>query len=216
MIYTNVIITRENYSSVAEEIANSITNGIGTLFAAAALIFLIITATKSGEPVRIVSFAVYGSSLLIMFLMSTLYHSLMFTRARHVFRILDHTSIFLFIAGSFTPFILITIESSARWIMLSVIWTIAVGAIIYTVFNVHKTNLLLFFYLAMGWLGVFIFKPYAMHRPVLGLIFLIAGGLLYSLGTIFYKWKKLVFHHSVWHAFVLVAAACHFVSILHL
>ena len=190
MRYTDVIITREEVSSRAEEIANSVTNGLGTILAVIALIFLIITATRSGQPIRIVSFAVYGGSLIVMFLMSTLYHSLMFTKARHVFRVLDHTSIFFFIAGSFTPFILITIENSTRWIMLSVIWTIAVGAIVYTVFNVHRTNLLLFFYLLMGWLGIFIFKPYVMHQPIQGLIFLIAGGLLYSLGTIFYNGRN--------------------------
>jgi len=209
-------MTRTNGTSVAEEICNSITHGLGSVFGVVALVILIFTAIKSNEPMKIVAFSIYGGSLAILYLMSTLYHSLMFTKANRVFRILDHAAIFLFIAGSFTPFILITIQNTARWVMLSAIWVIAISGIIYCIFNIRKTNILLLFYLLMGWLGLFIFKPLFQYQHVQGLTLLVIGGVLYTTGTIFYQWKKLVFHHGIWHVFVLTATVCHFISIIHL
>jgi hemolysin III len=209
-------MTRINNTSVAEEIANSITHGLGTLLGIVALVFLMVIAVKSNEPVKIAGFAVYGASLILLYLMSTLYHSLMFTKAHRIFRFLDHAAIFLFIAGSFTPFILITIQHAGRWVMLSAIWVVALSGIVYCMFNIRKTNILLVFYLLMGWLGLFIFQPLFQYQHAQGLALLLAGGILYTLGTVFYTWKKLVFHHSIWHVFVLLATVCHFISIIHL
>jgi hemolysin III len=207
---------RTNTTTVKEEIANSITHGLGAVLAIIALVILIITAAKSHQPVKIAAYAIYGASLILMYLMSTLYHGLMFTRAKRVFRILDHTSIFLLIAGSFTPFIIIMYGNTVGWRLLASVWIIAVGGILFTVFNIRRTNILLAFYLLMGWLGLFIVKPLAQHQPVHSLILFMTGGILYTAGTIFYKWKKLAYHHGIWHLFVLSATACHFLTILHL
>jgi hemolysin III len=189
---------------------------MGAIFAIVALILLLINSTKSHDPLRIFGFTVFGVTLIIMYLSSTLYHSLMFTKAKRVFRIIDHSSIFLLIAGSFTPLVLLTFRLSIGIWFLSIIWILAVIGIVFSVFYIQKTNILLACYLIMGWLGLLTVKPLIHHEPIQYVILMITGGLLYSTGTIFYKWRKLAFHHGIWHLFVISATICHFMTVIHL
>ncbi len=196
-----------------EEILNSITHGLGVAGGITGLVLLLVYASSRTSGVIIGSFAIFGSCVILLYLASTLYHSLSFTRARNILRIIDHGAIFLLIAGTYTPFTLATIKGTTGLVLLACIWVAALAGIIFKACFIHRLKIIsVLLYIFMGWIAIFFAKPIANNIQTAGLILLIAGGLSYTLGTIFYAWKKLPFHHTIWHFFVLGGTTCHFIS----
>lgn len=203
----------ENFSA-GEEIANSISHGIGALMAISALVLLVVFSALNGSTIHIVSTAIYGASLMILYSVSTLYHALFKTRARKVFKVLDHSSIYLLIAGTYTPFTLVTLQGAVGWTIFGVIWGLALLGIIMKGFWFDKYVFIsTMIYVAMGWLIVFAFQPLVQALPPTGIVFLVIGGVLYTAGTLFYLLPLFKFHHLVWHLFVLGGSLFHFFSV---
>jgi len=201
--------------SLAEERINALTHGIGTALAVTGLVLLIVFAAMYGDIWHIVSFSIYGSTLVLMYLVSTLYHALRNRRAKDILKVLDHSAIYLLIAGTYTPFTLITLHGRLGWVLFGVVWGLAIAGIIFKIFCVKRFHILsTVLYLLMGWLVVSVVKPLVAGIPGPGLAWLVAGGLLYSSGTVFYIRKKKAFNHAVWHVFVMAGSVCHFLAVL--
>jgi len=197
-----------------EEIAHSVSHGIGAVLAVVGLVLLVLRALESGDPWQVVSFSIFGVSAVLLYTASSLYHALIPPRARHVFQVLDHALIYVLIAGTYTPFLLVSLRGAWGWSMFGVVWGLALGGIVFKAFFVGRFRLLsTLLYLGMGWLCVVSIKPLLENVPAAGLWWLLGGGLFYSLGTIFYMWKGMRYHHAVWHVFVLAGTACHWVSV---
>ena len=210
-------MVRVNDTSLIEEIFSAITHGIGIILGIIGLIFLLNFAGKNGNILKEVGFAVFGISVIISYLVSTLYHSLSFTKAHKVFKILDHCSIYLLIAGTYTPFALIVLKGQSGIALFSIVWAFAILGIILKTLYVHRfMKLSLVLYLFMGWLVVFQAKPLLRVLPPQGIFFLVLGGLFYTFGVIFYLSKKLPFHHAIWHIFVLCGSISHFFALFYL
>ncbi len=205
-----------NYS-FAEELVNSISHGIGALLSVVGLVVLIVSAVMHGTVWHVVSFTIFGSTLIILYFASTLYHSLPNPSWKTFLKKLDHAAIFLLIAGSYTPFMLVNLRGPWGWSIFGVIWGLALAGVILKMFFVHKfSRLSTVIYVFMGWLCVIAFKQMLLYVPETSLILLIAGGLAYTTGVIFYAWKKLPFNHAIWHGFVLGGSVLHFFSILNI
>jgi hemolysin III len=202
------------HDTPGEEIANSITHGIGAGLSVVGLIVLVVLATLYGDVWRIVSFSIYGATLIILYLASTLYHSFRNKRVKKIFKILDHSTIFLLIAGTYTPFLLISLRGVWGWILFGVIWGLSVSGIVFKALFIDRfRKLSVLIYILMGWLCVVAIKQMVVRIPLGGLIGLTAGGVLYTTGVIFYAWRKLKFSHAIWHLFVLGGSICHYFSI---
>ena len=198
-----------------EETINAATHGLGALLSLGGLAALLALAARRGGAWRIVSCSIYGSMLVLLFASSTLYHCFRGPRVKHVFRVIDHSSIYLLIAGTYTPFLLISLRGSWGWSLFAVIWGLALAGIVFQIFFVSRFRLAqTLIYLAMGWLAVVAVKPLFAHVPRPGLLWLLAGGLFYSLGAVFYLRKTLPYHHAIWHLFVLSGSICHYFAIL--
>ena len=198
-----------------EELANSLTHGFGAAFGATALVLLAVFSGKNGNAWHIVSSSIYGATLLLLYTASTLYHAISCPETKRILKIVDHSSIFLLIAGTYTPFLVITLRGPWGWGLFSAVWAIAAFGIIMKLFWTGRFRYLSTgLYLAMGWIVVVALKPLLANLQPGGFVLLAAGGLLYTLGTIFYLWKSLPFGHAIWHGFVLAASICHFFSIL--
>jgi hemolysin III len=201
--------------SLAEEVANSLTHGAGLLLGVAALVIDVIVAAQSGSPIRVVAGSVYGATLVLLYGASTLYHALPRGRAKRVFGILDHAAIFLLIAGTYTPFTLVTLRGGWGWSLFGVIWGLAAGGVALEALSRGRARRFqLVLYLAMGWIIVVAARPLMEGLRPAGLVLLMAGGLAYTLGVVFFLWRRLPFHHAVWHLFVLGGSACHFFAVL--
>lgn len=201
--------------SAAEELANSITHGIGAGLGVAALTLLVGVASLAGDPWRIVATSVYGASLVLLFLASTLYHSVRKPRVKRVFQILDHAAIFLLIAGTYTPFALVTLRGPWGWTLFGIVWGLAVLGIGFeSVWLGRFPRLSTALYLVMGWIGVIVVWPMSQVFPLGGWAWLVGGGLAYTVGVVFFAWERLPYHHTLWHLFVLTGAACHFFAVL--
>ena len=208
---------QRNKQSLTEEIANSVTHGIGFLLSIAGLVILVVLARIQGDPWRIVSFSIYGSSLIILYAASTLYHSFSFSSGHinYVFKIIDHSAIYLLIAGSYTPFILVLLRGTLGWIFFGAIWGLALTGIIFKMFFVNRFLVLsTITYLIMGWFALIVLYPMVKNIPFGAIGWLVTGGMFYSLGVIFHFWDKLPFHHAIWHLFVLGGSICHYFAIL--
>ncbi|MDP3920725.1 MAG: hemolysin III family protein [Candidatus Omnitrophota bacterium] len=198
-----------------EEIANSITHGIGTALSVAALVILTVFAASTGDSWRIVSLSIYGATLIFLYLASTLYHGLSNDRAKRVFKILDHSSIYLLIAGTYTPVVLVSLRGPWGWTLFGLIWGIAVIGIVLEACRIEKLKFFsVLTYIAMGWLVVIALKPLTRSAPMGLIVWLLVGGLAYTLGTLFYRWYRLPFHHAIWHLFVMIGSAAHFFGLL--
>lgn len=197
-----------------EEVMNAVTHGIGTLLAVAGLVLLTVLAYLHGDIWHIVSFSIYGTTLVLLYLASTLYHSFTNERVKRVFKILDHSAIYLLIAGTYTPFTLVPLHGVLGWTVFGVVWGLAVIGIIFKVFFTGRFKLVsTICYLGMGWFIVFAIKPLLATVPALGMSWLFVGGLFYSLGSIFYLWKKIPYNHAIWHLFVLAGSVSHFIAV---
>ncbi len=198
-----------------EETINALTHGVGALLSLAGLAVLVVLASRRGNAWHIVSCSIYGVTLVLLFSSSTLYHSCRSPRAKHICRIVDHASIYLLIAGTYTPFVLVTLRGSWGWSLFGVVWGLALAGIVFQLFLVDRFRVLqVLIYLLMGWLVVIAFNPLLNKMPRPGMRWLVAGGLSYTLGVIFYMWKKLPFHHAIWHLFVLAGGMCHYFAVL--
>jgi len=202
---------------LGEEIANAVTHGIGAALSVAGLtLLLVLSAQRGAAPGQMAAFAVYGASLVLLHLSSTLYHSFQAPRVRLVFRILDHGSIYLLIAGTYTPFLVVGMPSRFSFILLGVIWGLAILGIVRSALFIGRFRILsTMTYLLMGWLIVVASKQLIANIAYGGLVLLLAGGLAYTGGVIFYAWKKLPYNHAIWHLFVLGGSICHYFAILY-
>ncbi|TWI53304.1 PAQR family membrane homeostasis protein TrhA [Halalkalibacter nanhaiisediminis] len=201
--------------SKGEEVANAITHGIGVVLSIAALVLLIVFSSLHGSALHIVSFTIYGVTMLLLYFSSTMLHSLPEGKIKNLFEIFDHSAIYLYIAGSYTPLLFIVVQGTLGWTLFGIVWGLATVGIVFKVFFVKKFLFLsTVFYIAMGWLAIFAIKPMMENLPTAGIAFLVAGGLCYTLGTIFYVWRGFKFHHAVWHTFVLAGSTLHFFLIL--
>jgi hemolysin III len=201
--------------SLLEEILNTVTHGAGALISIIGLILLICLSSFYGQISNIVSCTIFGVTLVLLYTASTLYHSCQKQNIKHFFRILDHSCIYVLIAGTYTPFMLITVRGVLGWTIFVVVWLLTVLGIVFKAFFVNRFKIVsTIAYILMGWLIIFAIKPLFHALPEEGIVWLIAGGLFYTLGTIFYCWKKLPFNHAIWHLFVLAGSTCHFLAVL--
>ena len=201
--------------SLGEEIANSIAHGIGAALSVVALVLLVVFASKYGDIWRIVSFSIYGSTLFFLYLASTLYHSFTNKRVKSFFRILDHSSIYLLIAGTYTPVTLVSMRGPWGWTIFGLIWAMAIGGIFTKIFMMGKYKIVsVILYVVMGWLIIIAFKPMLQMVPEGLIIWLFIGGICYTLGLIFYACKKVPYFHFIWHLFVLAGSISHFCGML--
>jgi hemolysin III len=202
--------------SQGEEIANAITHGIGALLSIVALVILIIIAGQHGDIWHLVSFSIYGSSLILLYLSSTLYHSFTNQRVKNLFARIDHISIFLLIAGTYTPILLTTMRGIWGFTLFGIIWGLAlVGAVIRSIYLHRFRKLMVAVYLLMGWMFVIAGKQIFENLPTQSIIFLVMGGVSYSVGVVFYLWRKLPYSHGIWHLFVLGGSILHFFAIYY-
>lgn len=194
-----------------EEIANAIIHGIGMLLSVAALALLIVYSSLEGSVWHIVGFTIFGATMLLLYTSSTFVHALPPGKAKDVFEIMDHSSIYIFIAGTYTPFLFVVVPGAYGWTIFGIIWAIAAGGTVFKSFFVKKYLFAsTFVYLLMGWMIVFIWKDVFEKVATEGIILLAAGGLAYTLGTIFYMWRGFKYHHAIWHLFVLAGSVLHF------
>ena len=206
--------TGTNAYSRGEEIANSVTHGLGLILSVAGLCVLVTVAGLRGDAWTVTGCAVFGASLVLLYGASTCYHALPAPRWKPILRVFDHAAIFLLIAGSYTPFLLVSLRGPWGWSLFGVVWAIAVAGIVLKVFYTGRFRLLsTILYLLMGWIVLIAIKPLVEALPRSSLILLFAGGAAYSAGTLFYMWKRLPYHHAVWHLFVLGGSVCHFFAV---
>ena len=204
-----------NRYSPGEEIANSITHGIGIILAIVALGVLVIFAGRSGNVWHIVSVCVYGTTLILLYTASTLYHSIQHPRTKGILQTLDHSAIFLLIAGTYTPFTLISLRGPWGWSLFGVIWGLAVVGMLFQLLNLkHWRTASIIIYICMGWAVIVAIKPLIANVATGGIVFLVLGGIAYTSGVLFYKQKRLKYNHAVWHLFVLAGSILHFFAIL--
>ncbi|WMT39213.1 hemolysin III family protein [Paenibacillus sp. D2_2] len=198
-----------------EEVANAITHGIGAMLSLAGLVLLIVFSSLKGTAWHIVSFTIYGVSMLLLYVCSTLVHSFKEGKVKDLFEFFDHSSIYLFIAGTYTPLLLVAIRGPLGWSLFGTVWGIALLGVLFKAFFVKRFLFMsTIFYLIMGWLIVAAWGPLTAAVPQPGIILLVTGGILYSLGTIFYVWRIFPYHHAIWHLFVLGGSITHFFAIL--
>jgi hemolysin III len=201
--------------SVGEEIAHAVTHGLGLLLSIGALAVLVVAASLRGNVWHVVGCAVFGATLVLLYAASTLYHSIHHQRAKRVLRKLDWSAIFLLIAGSYTPFTLVSLRGGWGWTLLALVWVLAIlGIVLQVTIPARVRRVSVAIYLAMGWLVVIALGPLVRSLHPGGLLLLLLGGLAYTLGLVFYGWRRLPYHHAVWHLFVLAGSACHFSCVL--
>ena len=197
-----------------EERINVITHAIGFVMSIAALTLLVVFASLKGTVWHIVSFAIYGASLVILYFASTVFHLSENQKIRNHLNIFDHAAIFLLIAGTYTPFALVTLHGPWGWTIFGIVWGLAIAGIILKLFYTGRFNTLsTLMYIAMGWLIVIAIKPLIAALPFEGLMWLLAGGLSYSVGAVFFLIDKLPYNHAIFHVFVVVGSACHFIAV---
>lgn len=203
--------------TLGEEIANSITHGTGVALSIAALVILVVFAAKRSDAFKVVSFSIYGATMIMLYLASTLYHAFPQPTVKRFFRILDHSSIFLLIAGTYTPVMIGTIRGGWGWTFFGIIWALAIIGINLKIFAMGKLKMIsTIIFVFMGWMVVIAVNPIKQATNHAFLMWMLYGGLAYTLGVVFYAWKKLPYHHSIWHLFVLGGSICHFFGMLQL
>ena len=206
--------------SIAEEVAHSSTHAIGSHIGAAMLALMVVYGAQSGSQVawKVVSGAVYGSTIILLYSVSSVYHALVNPRAKHIMEICDHMAIYFLIAGSYTPIVLVTLRPqypALAWSMFGIIWGMALVGVILKAITIGRFRILsTLAYIVMGWMAIIGIGPIIKTMDGHGVIWLVLGGVLYTLGTVFYAWRIMPFHHVVWHLFVLAGTICHFFCVL--
>jgi hemolysin III len=197
-----------------EELANAVTHGVGLVLSIAGFVVLLVFAALHGTAWHMVACSIYGVTLICLYTASTLYHSVLSPGLKRTLEVFDHSAIYLLIAGTYTPFLLINLRGSCGWPLFAVIWGLALAGIL---FKLRFTGRFNFFstaaYIAMGWLGVIAARPIVAHVPANALIWLLAGGLTYNAGVIFYVYRRIPYSHAIWHVFVLAGSICHYFAV---
>lgn len=202
------------YYPPLEEKLNVISHGIGFLLSIAALVLLVVYASIYGSVWHVVSYSIYGGSLILLYLASTLYHSAKKPKLRGRLQIFDHAAIYVLIAGTYTPFTLVTLNGTTGWIMFGITWAFALTGIILKIIFTGRFNLLsTIMYVFMGWIVVLAIKPLIHNLPFMGLMWLFAGGVFYTIGAVLYSIKSIKYNHAIFHVFVLAGSFCHFMAI---
>jgi len=202
-------------SSFTEEIANSISHGLGLLLAMAAVPILVLAAMKGGSAHFLVGVSVFGGTMVLLYLASTLYHSLTHEAAKRLFRLFDHSAIFLLIAGTYTPFALGVLRGPWGWSLLAIVWALAIVGIILKIRKrTRHSRISIVLYVIMGWLAVVAVKPIVMLIPAPGILLILAGGLAYTGGLAFFAAHRIRYNHFIWHLFVIAGTTCHFFAVL--
>lgn len=200
--------------SPREELANTITHAIGIALAVAGLALLVTFAARRGDAWLVTSSAIYGATLVLLYTASTLYHAFRDAEVKRLLRKFDHAGIFLLIAGTYTPFLLVSLRGAWGWSLFGVVWGLGLSGVVLKFWLAGRFKLLsTLIYLGMGWIVVIAAKPMLAAVPAGGLWLLLAGGLCYTGGAVFYLWKRLPYHHAVWHLFVLAGSGCHWASV---
>ena len=208
------IPANSGHYSIKEEIANSVSHGLGLIAGIVALVLMLLKGQDHLTPIQLTGVAIYGASIIVLFLCSTLYHSVSHSGWKHKLKIADHCAIYCLIAGTYTPLMLISLQGTQSIVILTAIWSLAIGGILFKTLFIHKfKKLSLVLYLAMGWLCVTVMGDLTAAMSELGFNLLILGGLFYTLGVIFYVGKRIPFNHAIWHLFVLGGAMSHFLCI---
>lgn len=206
-----------NFYTKGEEIANAITHGIGFGLSIAALVILVVLSSKYADAWYITGYSIYGASMIFLYLQSTLYHSLPGKKVKKVFRIFDHSSIFLLIAGTYTPFILISLRDPLGWTIFGIEWGLTVLGIVLKCFTVGRfEKLSTVIYILMGWLIMLHYNKLILTVPHISLVFLVVGGVVYTIGAGLFMKDNIPYNHPIWHLFVLGGSICHFFSLLYL
>lgn len=205
-----------SYRHIREEIANSLTHGVGVILFFIAIPVLVSWAVFKGDAQHVWAVSIFSVSLLMVYIASTIYHSIQDPETKRVLRVVDHISIYFLIAGSYTPFILFFMNRTFGYIFLGIIWGIALGGTIFKIFFTGKFKIIsITLYLGMGWMVLFIARPIFTAMSFEGLLWLIIGGAAYTLGTVFFLWEKLRYHHAIWHIFVLFGSVSHYISVFY-
>ncbi|MEN8617096.1 PAQR family membrane homeostasis protein TrhA [Shewanella baltica] len=200
--------------SIKEEIANSVSHGLGVIAGIVALVLMLLKGQDHLTSIQLTGVAIYGASIIVLFLCSTLYHSVSHSGWKHKLKIADHCAIYCLIAGTYTPLMLISLQGTQSIVILTAIWSLAIGGVLFKTLFIHKfKKLSLVLYLAMGWLCVTVMGDLTAAMSELGFNLLILGGLFYTLGVVFYVGKRIPFNHAIWHLFVLGGAMSHFLCI---
>lgn len=214
------MIKREKNSvsdqTIAEEVLNSLTHGIGAGLGIAGLVILVVLAAiYYSDPWKITSFAIYGASLIILYTVSALYHSISNLRLKKIFQIFDHSSIYILIAGTYTPLMLVNLRGPWGWSLFGIEWGLAIAGIAWKfVFKAKYEKVSTVLYVLMGWVVIVAFRELLLNMDSGGIAWLVLGGCLYTGGVVFFLWEKLPFQHVIWHLFVLAGSICHFFSML--
>lgn len=201
--------------TIKEEIANSITHGVGLILSIAGLGVLIAFASRLGNAWHVVSCTIFATTLILQYTFSTLYHSIQLPRAKSVMRVLDHSAIFLLIAGSYTPFMLVNLRGTWGWTLFGIVWALALFGVLFQISLLRRwQGISLALYIGMGWVVMVAIKPMLGAVAPGGLILLLLGGLAYTSGVGFYLWKSLRYNHAIWHGFVLAGSILHYFAVL--
>ena len=210
-----VLELEERPQSLGEEVANSVSSGVGLLAALVAFPILVITALNRGDLAGIVGATVFATTMVLLYLTSTIFHALPPNRAKRVFQILEHSAIYFLIAGTYTPFTLGVLRGDWGWTLFGLVWALAVvGTVFKALGGVRYTTFSTWVYLAMGWLVLIAIEPVLTLVPEWGLFWLLAGGIAYTAGAVFFMAERIRYFHFVWHLFVVLGTACHFVAVL--
>ena len=200
---------------VNEELIHAVSHGAGVILSVIGLAWMLYLSIETADPWRIIASSIYGISLICLFLASTLYHTFYASRRKHLFKLLDHCAIYLLLAGSYTPFLLVAMRNNTGWWLFGVIWSLATAGILTKIWFRHRyPSLSLASYLLMGWLVVFAIPQVAEAIGDGGMAWLIAGGVSYTVGALFYMANRLPFNHTIWHLFVLIGGVCHFLAVI--
>lgn len=206
--------------TITEEISHSAIHAIGSHLGAAMLALMVVFGAQSGTqvPWKVVSGAIFGASIILLYTVSSVYHATTNPRAKQILEVCDHMAIYILIAGSYTPLTLVTLRAAhpvVAWTIFGIVWGLAIAGVIFKIFTTGKWRVVsTLAYIGMGWMFAFAIKPLLETLPFAGLVWLLIGGGLYTLGTVFYLWRIMPFHHAIWHLFVLAATFCHFICVL--
>ena len=212
---TQMVASGKRAQSRGEEIANSVSHAVGLLAAMAAAPVLILDAVQRGGALDVIGASVFSATVGLLYLASVLYHALPPNPAKRVFRVLDHSAIFLLIAGTYTPFTLGVLHEAWGWSLLVIVWSLALGGVVFkAIFGVRYPRVSVGLYLAMGWIAIIVIKSLWLLMPAAGFFWLLSGGIVYTAGVVFYAAERVRYSHFVWHLFVLAGTACHFIAVL--
>jgi hemolysin III len=208
-------MTEKMRNEIREEIANSITHGVGLGLSIIGLVVLLIFACLQGSTLHIVSCSLYGVTLVALYTASTLYHSFRSPRLKHIFQIVDHCSIYLLIAGTYTPFTLVMLRGGWGWSLFGLVWSLSFCGVVFKLFCINRFKILsTIVYVLMGWLAIIAIKPIFMMVPLGCILLLFTGGLFYTIGVVFFAWERLPYNHAIWHVFVVAGSIFHFLAII--